>query len=393
MSTFDVRGVYVDDIYDHPNADRLSIVKIGGYEAVTAKNDDGTARFYKGELILYVPEGAVVPEDLLRQTGFWNDEKNIGMLAGSKGDRVKAIRLRGVLSQGLVWKLQPHPLTPTFSREATSQAWAIFAGTDYAADLGIVKYEPPIPASMSGQVAYVASSALNFDIENIKKFPTLFDPDEIVVVTEKLHGTFCRITYLPEVLPDELVIDHYCGTVAPFDPIGSIVVASKGLGAKGLVFKNVQENDGNIYLTAAKRYVKEAIMDLAEAFPQHRFDILGEVFGKGIQDLSYGFLQPQFRFFEIYMNGVPLSEADKRAYGGRLNRVPVLWEGCYRDLPLDELTNGMTTLCEGANIREGVVITSKWSTTPRDVDGYKVRPMLKSVSEDYLTRKGGTELQ
>ena len=42
MSTFEVNVVRVDDIYNHPNADRLSIVLIGGYEAITMKNEDGS---------------------------------------------------------------------------------------------------------------------------------------------------------------------------------------------------------------------------------------------------------------------------------------------------------------------------------------------------------------
>ena len=107
MSTFAVPILAIDDVYDHPNADHLSIIRIRGYEAVAGKNDDGSHRFAPGERIIYVPEGAVVPEHHLKARGSWNEAKGVGLLAGTRGNRVKAITLRGVLSQGLVWKTLP----------------------------------------------------------------------------------------------------------------------------------------------------------------------------------------------------------------------------------------------------------------------------------------------
>ena len=106
MSTFEVLVRKIDDVIEHPNADRLNIVKILGYDAITNKNENNEPRYAKGDLVIYVPEGAVVPENLLKQYGYWDDEKNKGMLAGRRGDRVKAIRLRQVLSQGLIWPLE-----------------------------------------------------------------------------------------------------------------------------------------------------------------------------------------------------------------------------------------------------------------------------------------------
>lgn len=106
MSTFEVLIRTVDDVLDHPNADRLSLLRILGYEAIAAKNEDGSHRFSPGEPICYIPEAALVPEDVLKAKGYWNTEKDVGMLAGKLGNRVKAMRLRGILSQGLVLKLQ-----------------------------------------------------------------------------------------------------------------------------------------------------------------------------------------------------------------------------------------------------------------------------------------------
>jgi len=106
MSNFEVLVLPIDDVYDHINADKLSICKIRGYEAITAKDENGNHRFAAGEYIIYVPENSVVPLDVLKDRGYWDEEKNQGLLAGSQGNRVKAIRLRGQLSLGLVWKLE-----------------------------------------------------------------------------------------------------------------------------------------------------------------------------------------------------------------------------------------------------------------------------------------------
>jgi RNA ligase (TIGR02306 family) len=113
MANFEVLLRTVDDVIDHPGADRLSIVKVLGYEAITNKRElaDGSlvARYRKGDAIVYVPEATIVPEALLKQYGYWDDEKGKGMLAGKAGDRVKAIRLRKVMSQGLISIIRTAP--------------------------------------------------------------------------------------------------------------------------------------------------------------------------------------------------------------------------------------------------------------------------------------------
>lgn len=98
MSNFEVK---VQKIYikPHPNADALELGNIGspdGWQVVVKKG-----QYKTGDLVAYIGENSVVPEWVLRKYGFWNEEKNIGMLAGSKGDRVKAVRLRQEFSLGI----------------------------------------------------------------------------------------------------------------------------------------------------------------------------------------------------------------------------------------------------------------------------------------------------
>ena len=70
-------------------------------------------------------------------------------------------------------------------------------GDDVADILGITKYEPPIPSYQ--RVQRKKGSWRNHpmfskytDVENFKYYPDLFDEDEEISITEKIHGTSTR---------------------------------------------------------------------------------------------------------------------------------------------------------------------------------------------------------
>ncbi|UTC29462.1 RNA ligase [Brevundimonas phage vB_BpoS-Bambus] len=399
MSTFAVPILAIDDVYDHPNADRLSIIRIRGYEAVAGKAEDGSHRFAKGERIIYVPEGAVVPDQHLKERGYWNEAKGVGLLAGTKGNRVKAITLRGVLSQGLVWKSYRLPGESLFSDRVHASYSAgegrvalhtYGVGDDVADFFGITKYDPPIPPGLDGDVVGIFESMFNYDIENAKAFPNLFTEDDIVTVTEKLHGTFCRMTYMPGIEPREDLFGD-----------GRVAITSKGLGADGLVFKNTAFNrQKNVYvrnmLPLVDHFVSACNQD-AKGLTVH---LMGEVYGAGVQDLKYGRTEDQgFAAFDVWIEKSGfLAEVEKDyaciAFG--VERVPVLFEGFYDKALIEDFAKGDTTIDGAENIREGVVVTLTGEQDKRpDGNGLggTLRPICKVVSEAYLTRKGGTELQ
>lgn len=395
MSTFQVPILRIDDVYDHPNADRLSIVRVRGYECVAGKLEDGTHRFAKGEAIIYVPEGAVVPEVHLKARGYWNHDKDTGMLAGSRGNRVKAVALRGCVSQGLVWKIDDvpgaHPDLIVISADNGDTGYInrrkAQINDDVAEFFGITKYDPPIPAGMDGDVIGLHEAAFNFDVENVQNFPHLFTEDDIVTVCEKLHGSFVRLSYYPTMTPNPDLFGD-----------GRVVIASKGLGSKGIVFKNTAQNrEKNLYvrtmLPLIERFVAACEQDASGA----TVHLMGEVAGAGVQDLHYGNTKGEFYAFDVFIDGY-LNEEEKDiafiAFG--VDRVPVLFEGNYdRDL-IASFATGNTTVEGADNLLEGVVATATGDQTKRDTgnnDGSRLRPILKFINPAYLTRKGGTELQ
>lgn len=368
MSTFRVAALPLDSVEDHPRADRLSICRVRGFSAVVAKNPDGSHRFARGDKILYVPEGAVLPIPLLRDHGYWNDKLGTGRLAGPEGNRVTAIELRGILSQGLVWE------APTPDAKF---------GECFAERLGITKYVPEIPPSLLGRVAVCMPAKMLYDIESFLAYPNLFVEGEKVVFTEKVHGVCAQVSRIPRLGDPQM----FAG--------GDVVITSKGLGDQGFVFKNAPENADNPYVrTVLGIDLPERLLRWAERnAPTEKVTVVSEIFGRGIQDLHYGAAEPTIRGFDVRVGRTWLDEDEKAAALNDLGlpRVPVLYRGGFDRKLADELRSGRTTL-DGDNIREGIVITAVGSQEKRmtDMETF-IRPILKYHSPAYLTRKGGTE--
>lgn len=385
MSEFKCEVVRVH-LEPHPNADAIEIARVGDYQSIVRRD-----QFKDGDLAIYIPEQAVVPEWILREINMYDDAKQKGGLAGSLGNRVKAIKLRGVVSQGLMY-----PLLQDGDRwfvKTDGQSFAdeeqVELGQDAAEFLGIIKYEPALPSHMRGRIVGVDYDGTHkYDFDNLKKLPTMFDDDEEIVITEKIHGTLICVG----VMPSSSANEKYYG--------GRVTVSSKGLGAKGFVLDYNDET--NLYIQAAKKHelLNFAFNVLGEVANQHNKPvfIMGEVFGKtlggtGIQDLTYTDESLDFCAFDICIGNrgcetyatfdefVDICERHDIPY------VPVLYVGPYSKEVVLKHTDGNTTLGSKGQIREGVVVKSRFEARNRHFG----RKIAKSVSDAYLLRKSATE--
>ncbi|WP_406859936.1 RNA ligase (ATP) [Streptomyces sp. HUAS MG47] len=357
MSTLRVTAEVLT-VHPHPDADALELAQVGLYRAVVAKG-----AYKSGDIALYIPEQAVLPADLIEELGL------TGRLAGKAKDRVKAVRLRGELSQGIVCR--PRALAED------ELARAVTDGGDFAERLGITKWAPPIPPTMSGEVESAPDLLPWTDIENIQRYPDVFEPGEPVTVTEKLHGTACLVTYFAE--------------------DGRVQVSSKGFGAKGLA---LQEDPRNLYWRAVHDHGVPAVAAaLAERLGARRVGIFGEVYGAGVQDLAYGADARAEGRVGLAVFDVSADLDGKIVWldpaevldDGQLPLVPRLYSGPYDLAKVLELTSGRETVSgEDLHLREGVVIRSATGRYSPVVGG---RAIAKSVSPAYLTRKGGTEYE
>ena len=83
-----VEACKIAEIKKHPNADKLELAVIKGWETAVPKG-----KYKAGDVVIYVPPDAVLPQELSNK---W------GVTPYLSKQRVKAIRLRGEMSFGLI---------------------------------------------------------------------------------------------------------------------------------------------------------------------------------------------------------------------------------------------------------------------------------------------------
>ena len=340
-------------IEPHPNADRIEVARIQGYQTIVPKG-----RYRTGDVAVFLPPDALVPADVVAELGL------TGKLAGKASNRVKPIRLRGVLSEGLIYPVDGARLAGRTVR----------CGDDLTEAMGVVKYEPPIPSSLDGEVESRRGETMAYDIEPWKRYPDWFEAGEPVAITEKIHGTLCCLARIAA------------------DPERDLVT-SKGLGAQGLAFKlDAERNRTNAYVRMFHRH-RDLLDALCERVPGagEAVHVFAEIHGDKIQDLRYGLQRRQeMAIFDIHVgrrgHGRYLDHAELRSLADLLPLVPLLYEGPYSEEVVRGWTDGKTTL-GGGHVREGIVIRPM--VERQALPGERL--ILKSVSADYLTRPHGTE--
>jgi len=335
MSTFAVLVRRIE-VFPHPNADLIELAKVDDYRCVVKKGE-----FKTGDLVAYIPEASIVPEPLVAEMGL------TGRLAGAEKNRVKAVKLRGELSQGLALAARPH--------------WK--EGDDVTAELGIVKWIPPIPVHLAGELAPAPEGWHGYtDIENIKRYPNVLQPGEEVIATEKVHGT-CTLLGLVN---------------------GVAAVSSKGYGAGG---KAIKEDEKNLYWRMARKYnLFEKLEGLGGA--QGAIMLFGETFGAGVQDLGYGAQkgEPIYFAFDMSIDGRYLDYDDfaKICAERDIPMAHVLYRGPFGPECLAHTKGKETISGKEIHMREGIVIRPIKERYEHDIG----RVILKSVNEDYLLRGG-----
>lgn len=380
MSKFSVLVRKIRAIEPHTNAETLEMAVIDDYRSAIKKDKHSA-----GDLVVYIPEASVATPFILKLLGLWDHELDKGLCAGPYGTRVKPVLLRGRLSQGIVYPIVFHEGQWLLPIEVDGKAslTPVEEGQEVADLLGIVKYKPEIPAELLGDVFDPGIENLpNFDVEDIKRYPDMFQEGEEVVYTEKLHGTFLGCALLPE----------------PVTGHGDFLIFSKGLAESAMAFRVVSKDAGNAYVRAALEFeMRDRLVRLRERFAAEGRPVDGPVFVFGEmvgsasrQDLKYG-TALGLRAFAIGHGGratwisLDRDEFEEAAKFLGLEITPLLYRGPFSKESLENHTTGKETYSgKSLHIREGVVVTPVVERRHPDIG----RVCLKSVSPNYLIRKG-----
>jgi hypothetical protein len=95
----------VTDVQRHPNSDKLNIITIAGKTNIADQPAPGVPRYQIGDYAVVLVDNLLLPEWLLKLMELWNDDRNRGFLAGSKGNRTKSRKIAEIVSDVALCKI------------------------------------------------------------------------------------------------------------------------------------------------------------------------------------------------------------------------------------------------------------------------------------------------
>ncbi len=267
-----------------PDADKICAYRVDGWWVV-----DSVGKYQVGELVVYAEPDSWVPNELAPFLTKGTEPREYN---GVKGERLRTVKLRGQISQGLLL-----PLEPTCKNIES----LLFEDLDVSVPLNVQKWERPIPAQLAGQVrGNFPALVPKTDQERIQNLSKQFDKfmEDTWSVTEKLDGSSCTF-YLDD--EDQF---HVC---------------SRNL--------DLKEDENNSFWKTAKKYDIEGIM---RRNSMKGMAIQGEMIGEGIQGNQYKVVL-DFYVYDMYntKTGEYILPSQLKAACERLglNHVPILAEG------------------------------------------------------------------
>ncbi len=164
----------ISSIAPHTNADELELATVRGWQVVTRLNE-----FVAGDLVVYFEIDTLLPVDDERFAFLAPRGTRTDQLSGVVGHVLRSVRLRGELSQGLVLPLSEFP-----------ELIDVEPGSDVTERLRLIKWDPPLPANLSGQaVGSRPSKVPRTDAERVQNLDLTSFPTTGWVASEKVDGT------------------------------------------------------------------------------------------------------------------------------------------------------------------------------------------------------------
>lgn len=326
----------VDELVGIPDADLIECAMIGGWGVVVKKGE-----FTPGSSVVFVEIDSFVPHDVapfLTKPGH-----SPKVYEGVKGERLRTVRLKKCLSQGLVLPLSVLPSDK-----------AVYEDMDVSEILGIIKYDPPVSAQLAGKVRGNFPGAVPKTDEercqNLGKYWTKLS-DLRYEVSEKLEGSSMTVARLN----------------------GDFHVCSRNL--------NLKETEDNAFWKQARRYQLEEKM-IANGFDN--LAIQFELVGPGVQGNYYELSEVDCYVFSVY-------DVHRGRYVGSADRVKIVEMLGIKHVPIlntNFIMHGMSiadvlVMADGNSsinpkkLREGLVF--------KQVTGDE---HWKAVSNQYLLKHG-----
>lgn len=326
------------NIEDIPGADNIQVATVKGWKLVVKRDE-----FKIGDKAIYCEIDSFLPIkeefEFLRRSSY----KKMGDL---EGFRLRTIKLRGQVSQGLLM-----PITTLKDRVYPDQYRQLSVGDDVSEALGIFKYEPPIPAELSGVMK-----------GGFPNFIPKTDEERVQNLTE-VYANFRKSNfYVTEKLD------------------GSSATYYMNNGVFGVCSRNIDllESEGNSFWKVGRLLnLEQKMLDSCK-----NICLQGELIGEGIQGNPYKLKGQHVYFFNAFdideQRYLSLNEfSDTIALFG-LETVPFV----SREFSLPETIDELLIMAEGKSIlnpnaeREGIVIRNHSRTIS-----------FKAISNKFLLKE------
>jgi RNA ligase (TIGR02306 family) len=305
-------------------ADAIEVAVVDGWKVVVKKGE-----FAVDSLAVYLEIDSWVPTEL---APFLSKGKEPREFEGVKGERLRTVKLRGQISQGLL--LPINVLAVKTNSGSYLGDWDQFEGYDVTERLGIIKWERPMNAQLAGMARGNFPAAVpKTDQERIQNLTRSFEQYKLDTwsITEKLDGSSCTF-YL-----DDEDVFHVC---------------SRNL--------DLKEDEANSFWKVARKF---NIEDIMRRNFMKGMAIQGEMIGEGIQGNQYK-TQLDFYVYDMYNThtGQYILPVQLKAACEKLGlkHVPILAEATeikeQTIQSLLEYAEGKSEL-NGSN-REGIVFKS-----------------------------------
>lgn len=382
-NTHEAPVVRIGEVRPHPNADKLELTDIRGYQMVIGKGS-----FKPGDLAVFIQPDSVVPQT--EPFAFiWKDHVGIDGKVPERRRRIAPKRLRKEWSEGLLMPAKDFAIdiatkddaVDSFAFTAVDGNTVIASeGDDVALAIGVTHYVPEFdrestvadtaaaprrkyPKSLKGWFffllhklglrnaggrSYAQEVSFNlpvYDVDAYKNARDKFRPGEMVLVTEKIHGSNARYVVVDDVF--------YAGSHHQW-----------------------KQNGPGVWWNVARAYPE--IQEFCHQNPGVM--LIGEV-GPTQKGFRYGKGDGEVFFFAFDVYKPLVNPDDDSGYEwagneGFAPHVPVLYSGPFDLEVIKSLVDGKSTVPGAENIREGVVIRSR----ERDL-------RLKIVSNEYLAKE------
>lgn len=293
-----------------PNADAIEVVTVKGWKVVVKKGE-----FQIGDKVVYFEIDSLIPRTSFTEFLMKNEEATEA--------RLKTIKLRGQVSQGLVISIED-ALKMIEELNGSSELFDTDDGTDLSDLLHIEKYEPPVTYGNEGRCIYWPFTLSKTDEERIQNIPEVLDKiieDGIhLCVSVKLDGTSMTVLHQPDGI-------HVAGRNNDFD-------------------KTDDSAYNNKYWSTARRYgVPEVLATAHEDEPDKYYAVQGELVGPGIQGNKMNLSELHYYIFNLFVSEDECRTWKKLGYNElidfcdlySLEHVPYIYSDF--DLLLNDITN------------------------------------------------------